>query len=75
MELPYRKRRRGELSADEKDYNGCLGSFRVAIEHRIGQTKRFRNPRHTHPTKTYIIAGLVIIEAGFSLFRTLGDSR
>jgi hypothetical protein len=50
-------------------------SFRVAIEHRIGRTKRFRivaerfrNPRHTHPTKTSIIAGLVNIEAGFGLF-------
>jgi hypothetical protein len=74
VELPYKKRRGGDLSADEKDYNRGLGSFRVAIEHRIGRTKRFRivaerfrNPRHTHPTKTSIIAGLVNIEAGFSL--------
>jgi hypothetical protein len=50
------------------------GSFRVAIEHRIGRTKcfrivaeRLRNPRHTHHTKTSIIAGLVNIEAGFCL--------
>lgn len=74
VELPYKKRKGGELSADEKDYNRGLGSFRVAIEHRIGRTKRFRivaerfrNPRHTHHTKTSIIAGLVNIEAGFSL--------
>lgn len=73
VEVPYKKRKGGELSADEKDYNRGLGSFRVAIEHRIGRTKRFRivaerfrNPRHTHPTKTSIIAGLVNIEAGFS---------
>lgn len=74
VELPYKKRKGGELNADEKDYNRGLGSFRVAIEHRIGRTKRFRivaerfrNPRHTHHTKTSIIAGLVNIEAGFSL--------
>lgn len=74
VELPYKKRRGGDLSADEKDYNRGLGSFRVAIEHRIGRTKRFRivaerfrNPRHTHPTKTSIIAGLVNIEARFGL--------
>jgi hypothetical protein len=62
----------GELTAEEKDYNRGLSSFRVAIEHRIGRTKRFRilcdryrNPRHTHHTKTSIIAGLVNVEAGF----------
>ncbi|MCC6717398.1 MAG: transposase [Acetobacteraceae bacterium] len=72
MELSDNKRKGGELSADENDYNRGLGSFRVAIEHRIGRTKRFRivaeryrNPRHTHSTKTSIIAGLVNIEAGF----------
>jgi hypothetical protein len=75
VELPYKKRKGAELSADEKDYHRGLGSFRVAVEHRIGRTKRFRivaerfrNPRHTHPTKTSIIAGLVNIEAGFGLF-------
>lgn len=74
VEIPYKRRKGGELSAEEKEYNRGLGSFRVAIEHRIGRTKRFRivaerfrNPRHTHPTKTSIIAGLVNIEAGFSL--------
>ena len=75
VEIPYKKRKGGELSAEEKEYNRGLGSFRVAIEHRIGRTKRFRivaerfrNPRHTHHTKTSIIAGLVNIEAEFSLF-------
>ena len=75
VELPYKKRKGGDLSADEKEYNRGLSSFRVAIEHRIGRTKRFRivaerfrNPRHTHHTKTSIIAGLVNIDAGFSLF-------
>ena len=75
MEVPYKRRKGGDLSAEEKEYNRGLGSFRVAIEHRIGRTKRFRiaaerfrNPRHTHNTKTSIIAGLVNIEAGFGLF-------
>lgn len=74
VELPYKKRKGGELSADETEYNRGLGSFRVGIEHRIGRTKRFRivaerfrNPRHTHYTKTSIIAGLVNIEAGFGV--------
>jgi hypothetical protein len=72
LDIPYKKPKGGELTADEKDYNRGLGSFRVAIEHRIGRTKRFRiladryrNPRHTHHTKTSIIAGLVNVEAGF----------
>lgn len=74
VEVPYKKRKGGDLSVEEKAYNRGLGSFRVAIEHRIGRTKRFRivaeryrNPRHTHPTKTSIIAGLVNIEAGFGI--------
>lgn len=53
-------------------YNRGLGSFRVAVEHRSGRTKRskilsdrFRNPLITHHTKTAVIAGLVNIEAGF----------
>lgn len=75
VELPYKKRKGGDLSADDKEYNRGLSSFRVAIEHRIGRTKRFRivaerfrDPCHTHPTKTSIIAGLENIEAGFDLF-------
>jgi hypothetical protein len=72
LDIPYKKPKGGELTADEKDYNRGLASFRVAIEHRIGRTKRFRilsdryrNPRHTHHTKTSIIAGLVNVGAGF----------
>ena len=72
LDIPYKKPKGGELTADEKDYNRGLGSFRVAIEHRIGRSKRFRilsdryrNPRHTHHTKTSIIAGLVNVGAGF----------
>ena len=72
LDIPYKKPKGGELTEEEKDYDRGLGGFRVAIEHRIGRTKRFRilcdrcrNPRHTHHTKTSIIAGLVNVEAGF----------
>jgi DDE superfamily endonuclease/Helix-turn-helix of DDE superfamily endonuclease len=72
LDIPHKKPKGGELTAAEKDYNRGLGSFRVAIEHRIGRSKRFRvlsdryrNPRHTHQTKTSIIAGLVNVGAGF----------
>lgn len=72
LDIPYKKPKGGALSDDEKDYNRGLASFRVAIEHRIGRTKRFRiladryrNPRHTHHVRTSIIAGLVNLEAGF----------
>lgn len=72
LDTPYKKPRGGELDEEEKQYNRGLGSFRVAVEHRIGRMKRFRiasdrfrNPRPTHDTKTSIIAGLVNMEAGF----------
>lgn len=72
LDIPYKKPKGGELSEEEKEYNRGLASFRVAVEHRIGRTKRFRilsdrfrNPRRTHHTKTSIIAGLVNVGAGF----------
>ena len=75
LDIPYRKPKGGELTDEEKHYNRGLGSFRVAVEHRIGRTKRFRivsdrfrNPRHTHHAKTSIIAALVNLEAGFFPF-------
>lgn len=75
LDIPYKKPKGGELDEEEKQYNRGLGSFRVAIEHRIGRVKRFhivsdrfRNPRPTHQTKTSIIAGVVNIEAGFMPF-------
>ena len=72
LDIPYKKPRGGELDEEEKEYNRGLASFRVAIEHRIGRTKqfrilsdRYRNPRHTHHTRTSIIAGLVNLGVGF----------
>jgi hypothetical protein len=72
LDIPYKKPKGGTLTDEEKHYNRGLASFRVAIEHRIGRTKRFRiladryrNPRQTHHTRTSIIAGLINLEAGF----------
>ena len=72
IDYPYKKPKGGELTAQEKEYNTGLSRFRVRVEHKIGQVKRFRivsgtfrNPRRTHHTKTSIIAGLVNMESGF----------
>ena len=72
LDIPYKKPRGGRLTEEEKVYNRGLSSFRVAVEHRIGRTKRFRivaerfrNPLRTHHAKTSIVAGLVNIKAGF----------
>jgi len=75
LDIPYKKPKGGELTEQEKAYNRGLSSFRVAVEHRIGRTKRFRvisdrfrNPRDTHHTRVSIIAGLVNIDDGFLPF-------
>ena len=75
IDFSYKNPKHGELTEEEKQYNRGLGSFRVAVEHRIGRCKRFRivseryrNPPRTHHTKTAIVAGLANIEAGFEPF-------
>lgn len=75
LDIPYKKPKNGTLTDEEKQHNRGLGSFRVAVEHRIGRTKRFkiaaerfRNPLDTHHAKIAIISGLVNIEAGFEPF-------
>ncbi len=72
IDYPYKKPRGGELNEEEREYNSGLSRFRVRVEHRIGQVKRFRivserfrNPRRTHSAKTSIIAGIVNMESGF----------
>ena len=73
IDYPYKKPKGGSLTAEEKQYNRGLSGFRVRVEHKIGETKRFRivshpfrNPRHTHFTKTSIIAGIVNMATGFT---------
>ena|ERR1700722_9640441 len=72
IDYPYKKPKGGQLTEEEKEYNKGLSRFRVRVEHKIGQVKRFRivsdpfrNPRRTHRTKTSIIAGIVNMESGF----------
>jgi hypothetical protein len=72
IDYPYKKPKGGQLTEEEKEYNKGLSRFRVRVEHKIGQVKRFRivsdpfrNPRRTHHTKTSIIAGIVNLESGF----------
>jgi DDE superfamily endonuclease/Helix-turn-helix of DDE superfamily endonuclease len=71
-DIPYKKPKNGELTADKKEHNRRLSSFRVRVEHRIGHAKRFRimsdrfrNPRHTHNVKFSIVAGLANMQTGF----------
>jgi hypothetical protein len=72
IDYPYKKPKGGQLTEEEKEYNKGLSRFRVRVEHKIGQVKRFRivsdpfrNPRRTHSTRTSIIAGIVNLESGF----------
>jgi DDE superfamily endonuclease/Helix-turn-helix of DDE superfamily endonuclease len=72
IDFPYKKPKGGKLTDEEKEYNTGLSRFRVRVEHKIGQVKRFRivsdpfrNPRRTHFTKTSIIAGIVNMASGF----------
>ena len=72
FDYPYKKPKGGERTAEETEYNKGLSRFRVRVEHKIGQVKRFRivsdrfrNPRRTHFTKVSIIAGIVNLASGF----------
>ncbi len=72
IDIPYKKPKGGKLTDEEKENNAGLSRFRVRVEHKIGQVKRFRivsdvfrNPRRTHFTKASIIAGIVNMESGF----------
>ena len=72
IDYPYKKPKGGSLTEEEKQYNRGLSGFRVRVEHKIGEIKRFRvvsdrfrNPRRTHFTKTSIVAGIVNLAAGF----------
>jgi DDE superfamily endonuclease/Helix-turn-helix of DDE superfamily endonuclease len=75
IDYPYKKPKGGKLSEEEKQYNKGLSRFRVRVEHKIGQIKRFRivsdrfrNPRRTHFTKASIIGGIVNMASGFEPF-------
>lgn len=66
VDYPYRKPKGGELTEEEKDYNSGISSYRVKVEHKIGDLKvfrmlsdRYRYPREKYNQKFQIIAGIV----------------
>lgn len=65
MEVPHKKPRKGELTAEQKKQNRDHSSDRICVEHGIGKMKiwkivaeRFRNPRSSHGLVFKNIAGL-----------------
>jgi len=75
IDYPYKKPKGGTLDEEEKQYNKGLARFRVRVEHKIGEIKRyrivsdrFRNPRRTHFTKVSIVGGIVNMTCGFQPF-------
>jgi hypothetical protein len=72
MEIPYKKPKKGKLTAEEREYNRALSSFRVRIENKIRELKIFRilsdlyrNKRRGYGLKFNIVAGLVNFKNGF----------
>ena len=70
--IPYKKLKNGELTMEEKEYNGGLSRFRVRVENKIRELKifriiseRYRNKRKRYGLKFNIIAGIVNFKSGF----------
>ena len=40
--IPFKKSKNNPLTAEEKELNKCISSFRVSVEHSIGGFKRYR---------------------------------
>jgi len=64
--LPYRKKRKLQLSAEEKEYNKMHSKKRIVIEHTICRLKKyrimsdiFRNRLRNYDRISDIVAGLV----------------
>ena len=49
--LPYKKKKRKELSESQKEWNKIQCSIRIKIEHAIAQIKKFRISRDTFRNK------------------------
>lgn len=72
-EFPYKKTKVKPLTKEEKEYNRALSSFRVTVEHILGDIKtfkilsdRYRNKRKRYGIKFHIIAGIVNLKNGFT---------
>jgi len=65
-EIPFKKPRNGELTAEQRAYNRDLSRKRIKVENVIREVKIFkilsetyRNRRRNHGIKTNIVAGIV----------------
>jgi transposase len=65
MEVPYKKPRKRELTAEQKASNRELSQRRIVVEHGIGKMKiwriaaeKYRNPRNRHTVMMKNVAGL-----------------
>jgi hypothetical protein len=72
-DFPYKATKNKPLDENEKEYNRGLSSFRVKVEHIIGDIKtfkilsdRYRNKRRKYGVKVNIIAGIVNFKNGFA---------
>jgi hypothetical protein len=69
---PFKKPRKGELTADQKAFNRSLSKFRILIEHVNRRIKRFkmfqyryRNKQRKHLLRFSLVAGFHNLELGF----------
>jgi hypothetical protein len=65
LQVPYKKPRKGQLTAEQKRANRALSRRRIAAEHGIGKMKiwriasdRYRNPLKRHAVMMKNVAGL-----------------
>jgi len=69
---PFKKPRKGELTAEQKAFNRNLSKFRMLIEHVNRRIKRFkilqyryRNKQRKHLLRVSLICGIYNYELGF----------
>jgi hypothetical protein len=69
---PYKKPRKGKLSAEQKQFNSNLSKFRMLIEHVNRRIKRFkllqiryRNKQRKHILRVSLICGIYNYELRF----------
>jgi len=72
VKLPYKKTKGKKLTVEQQQYNREHSRFRIAIEHKFAELKKFRilgevyrNFRKKHHLRFNIIAGIVNLQHGF----------
>jgi hypothetical protein len=70
--IPFKKPRKGKLTAEEKGFNSRESKFRTAAEHVSRRIKRFkilqqryRNKQHKHLLRISLICGVYNYELSF----------